>query len=284
MAQLLQGLGQLEDRYKAVLCDVWGVVHNGVDVYRQADDALTQFRAAGGRVVLITNSPRRHIGVEQQLGEMGVSPAMRDAVVTSGDVTRTLIQRGPEQVFHLGPERDQPLFAGLDRTMVPLEEAETIVCTGLFEDEMETPDDYAAMLAIARERSLPFICANPDIVVERGERMIWCAGALARAYQAIGGLVHVAGKPHAPIYKLAMETLADISSAPIAAEDILCIGDGLPTDVKGANDKGLDLLYTSAGIHAGEYGDTEQPDEGRLHRFLADNGAHAAFWMPRLVW
>ena len=267
--------------YDVVLSDVWGVLHNGVRAYREAGHALSQARRNGAAVVLITNSPRPREGVAPQLASLGVPPEAFDAIITSGDVTRALIAAGPERVFHLGPRRDLPLFDGTGASVVGEEDAEAVVCTGLFDDETETPADYAAMLSRFRDRNLPMIVANPDIVVERGERLIWCAGALARDYRAIGGETRVAGKPHAPIYRAALaEAERALGRTPLAP---LAIGDGMPTDVRGALDYGLPLLFIAGGIHQSEYGGVEA-DPDRLAAFLAENGAATGVvgWMPRL--
>lgn len=283
-AKRLSGLQEIAGDYRAILCDVWGVLHNGVDIYPRSSEALANFRHGGGRVVMITNSPRRSSGVKAQLAEMGVRDDAFDDIVSSGDVTRALIEESSGPVFHLGPDRDLPLYEGLAAERVDLDQATAIVCTGLFDDETETPEDYRTLLGEAAERHLPFICANPDIVVERGARLIWCAGALARLYDEMGGETRLAGKPHSPIYRVARERLAGLANGPVPDASILAIGDGMPTDVAGAIGAGLDLLYISAGIHAGEYGPADNPDETALEAFLAAHKANPNFWLPRLVW
>ena len=284
MSQRLGGLNELSGRYKGILCDVWGVLHNGVAVYPEAADALARFRAAGGHVVMITNSPRPRDGVVAQLRELGVSEDVYDEVVTSGDVTRDLITQTSGGVFHLGPERDLPLFAGLDFEIVPAEAAKSIVCSGLFDDESESPDDYVELLTTLVERKLPFICANPDIVVERGDRLIWCAGSLAKLYADLGGEVRIAGKPHPPIYALASSVMNNVAGQIVDKSELLAIGDGMPTDVAGAQAFGSSLLYISGGIHAREYGPTDAPDEKLLTEFLKAQNARPNYWLPRLSW
>ncbi len=278
------GLVEIAPTYKGILSDVWGVVHNGQSVYRNSIDAFTAYRKQGGRVVLITNSPRPKVGVGQQLKDMGVPDDCYDDIATSGDVTRVLISKAEGPVFHLGPDRDLPLFEGLDVELCDGADAQTIVCTGLIDDEKETPQDYIHILSAYVRRGVPLICANPDLVVERGDRLIWCAGSLARLYEQLGGVTRVAGKPHKPIYDLAFEKLQAVTDVEIAKADAIAIGDGMPTDVAGAQSNGYDLLYISAGIHSGEYGNPDAPDEGKLHEFLENNGATPKFWMPRLSW
>jgi len=278
------GLLEIAPDYKGILSDVWGVVHNGQSVYQSSVDALAAYRAQGGRVVLITNSPRPNQGVRQQLKKLGVRDDSYDEIATSGDVTRVLISKAEGPIFHLGPERDLPLFEGLDVELCDGADAQTIVCTGLIDDNKETPQDYTHILSAYVRRGVPFICANPDLVVERGDRLIWCAGSLARLYEQLGGVTRVAGKPHKPIYDLAFEKLQSVSKEELAKSDALAIGDGMPTDVAGAQSNGYDLLYISAGIHSGEYGDPDAPDEKALYGFLDKNGATPNFWMPRLSW
>ena len=280
--ETIDSLEDLSGRYAAILSDVWGVVHNGEAAFPDAARALAAARATGIAVVLVTNSPRPHDDVETQLRAFGVPDDAWDRVVTSGDVTRDLIAAGPRRIFHLGPERDYPIFEGLDVELVEDFEAQAVVCTGLFDDESETPEDYTEFLRRLRARNLPFICANPDIVVERGERLIWCAGALARDFGQLGGRTLIAGKPHAPIYRAALKAVAEVLGRDIGREQVLAIGDGMATDVKGAADSGIDVLYVSGGIHARDYGEPEQPDPAMLRTFLDRHGYRPVAVIPRL--
>jgi HAD superfamily hydrolase (TIGR01459 family) len=279
---MIDTLDALAGGYKAILSDVWGVVHNGVRSSPDACAALSRARSKGLAVVLITNAPRLRREVEAQLLSLGVTRDTYDELVTSGDVTRDLIAAGPRRVFHLGPDRDMTIYEGLDVEPTDEFEADAVVCTGLFDDETETPDDYAEMLRRLRSRDLPFICANPDIVVERGERLVWCAGALARDYGLLGGRTLIAGKPHRPIYEAALKAAGRILGRDVERNEVLAIGDGVMTDVKGAEQAGIDVLYVSAGIHAREYGETHQPDLDRLTAFLDKHGQHPVAVIPRL--
>lgn len=285
MAGLPQSITSLEAvsrRYSAVLCDVWGVIHNGVEAFPEAVAALAAAREQGLAVVLITNAPRPRDGVIAQLANLGVPATAWDRVVTSGDVTRDLIRSGPRRVFHIGPDRDFPIYDGLDVELVEEFEASSVVCTGLFDDETETPDDYAEMLQRLRARNLPFICANPDIVVERGHELIWCAGALARDYGQLGGRTLVSGKPHRPIYEAALLAAGEVLGRDVGKAEALAIGDGMFTDVKGATDNGFDALYVSGGIHARDYGDPHAPDPAQLAAFLDKHGYAPVATIPRL--
>lgn len=281
-ADRIDSLQEIEGRYGVILSDVWGVVHNGVRAFSDASQALAAARARGLAVVLITNAPRPRAEVQAQLDILGVPRDAYDRIVTSGDVTRDLIKVGARRVFHLGPERDLSIYDGLDVDIVEEFEASAVVCTGLFDDDVETPDDYADMLRRLRARDLPFICANPDIVVEKGDRLIWCAGALARDYAQLGGRTQIAGKPHSPIYVAALAAAAEVLGRPVSEKEALAIGDGVLTDVKGAEQNGIDILYVTGGIHAREYGETLEPDAALLAAFLEKHGHHPVAVIPRL--
>jgi HAD superfamily hydrolase (TIGR01459 family) len=278
----IESLDVLTDRYEALLCDVWGVVHNGVEAFPDACRALARARARGVVVVLITNSPRPREGVEAQLAALGVPDDCWDRVVTSGDVTRDLIREAPRKLFHVGSDRDLPIYDGLDCELVEEFEADAVVCTGLMDDETETPEDYADMLRRFRSRNLPFICANPDIVVERGDRLIWCAGALARDYGQLGGRTLISGKPHRPIYEAALRVVGELLGREADRSKTLAIGDGMLTDIKGATDNDIDALYVSGGIHARDYGEAHDPDPKLLAAFLEKHGQQPVAVIPRL--
>jgi HAD superfamily hydrolase (TIGR01450 family) len=282
MNKRIESFREIAGNYDVALCDVWGVLHNGVNAYKGADTALEAARGEGVAVVLITNSPRIAPRVIEQLREIGISDGAYDRIVTSGDVTRHLVAEGPRKVFLLGPERDTGILEGLDVERVDAVEAESIVCTGFFDDETETPDDYTDMLRAFRARGVPMICANPDLVVERGHRMIPCAGAMAAYYDRMGGETRIAGKPHKPIYDAAIAAAREVRGE-FALSRVLAIGDGMPTDVRGALDYGLDLLYISHGIHAREYVVDGHTDEAALGAFLAREQASPRWWMPRLA-
>lgn len=266
-------------RYDAVFCDVWGVIHNGVHAFGEALSALKKARQSGKAVILITNSPRPRQGVVLQLASLKIGADFYDDIVTSGDATRYLIKEAPKKIFHIGPERDLSLFDGLDVELCEEFEAAAVVCTGLFDDENETPDDYVELLQRLRSRNLPFICANPDIIVHHGDKELWCAGALARAYEQLGGRTLIAGKPHRPIYDLAMKKLAE-NKGHVEKKRILAIGDGILTDIKGGQQYGLDTLYISGGIHQNEYVKNGKVDPSLLIEFLDKFGSHpvATMW------
>ncbi|WP_209739876.1 TIGR01459 family HAD-type hydrolase [Aureimonas populi] len=269
-------LGEIVGNYDAILCDVWGVVHDGVVKSPEAEAALIAARGKGLEVVLVTNSPRLSAGVQAQLDALAVSRQAYDRIVTSGDATRVLIQQGPRRLFHIGPARDADIFEGLDIELVGEEEAQAVVATGLTDDESETPEDYAGLLARMAARGLPFVCANPDIVVHRGERLVYCAGALGRGYGEAGGTVRLAGKPHRPIYEVALAGLKHPNPR------LLCIGDGLFTDVAGAAAIGADALFVREGIHRDELRAADG-DVAALAAELAGRGVAARYVIPQLV-
>ncbi len=282
LPRMTGSLDEIAGGYSALLCDVWGVVHNGERAFAEASAALSRARVNGKAVILITNAPRPHPDVEAQLDALGVPAEAYDRVVTSGDVTRDLIAIGPRMVFHIGPDRDMTIYDGLDVELCEEPEASVVVCTGLYDDEAETPEDYGELLQRLRSRNLPFICANPDVVVERGDRLIWCAGALARDFGQLGGRTLISGKPHRPIYEAALKAAGEVLGREIGAQDVLAIGDGALTDLKGASQNGIDALYVSGGIHARDYGETLEPDLPRLAAFLEKHGHEPVAVIPRL--
>jgi HAD superfamily hydrolase (TIGR01459 family) len=271
--------------YDVALCDVWGVVHNGLAATPETGDALARFRARGGTVVLITNAPRPNAFVRRMLDRLEVDPAAYDDVVSSGDVTLEVVRaRAGQRVFHIGPERDTPLFDGLDAPLAPLEAADYVVCSGLFNDDGETPDDYAELLARMRARALLMVCANPDVVVERGDRLLYCAGAIADRYRELGGEVLYAGKPYRPIYERALAKAEEARGAPVPLGRVLAIGDSVRTDLTGATAFGVDFLFVTSGIHAEELGARENPDASVLSNMFAEARLSPRAVMRRLAW
>jgi HAD superfamily hydrolase (TIGR01459 family) len=252
---LLDRFSTVAPRYDVVLCDIWGVVHDGIAAHADACDALMRYRAAGGIVVLITNAPRPSPWVVRQLDRLGVPPDAYDDVMTSGDLTRDVVaSRNGEAVFHIGPQRDLTIFDGLGVRLATADAADYAVCSGLFHEEKETPDDYRDLAAAMRARGLFMVCANPDLVVERGTERFYCAGAIADLYAAMGGDVLYTGKPHRPIYDAALAKAAGVRGASTEPARTLAIGDSLRTDMTGARALGIDGLFVSGGIHAHELG------------------------------
>lgn len=270
------------DRYDVIFCDVWGVIHNGIVAFPAAVRALTLAIKAGKTVILLTNSPRRNESVVEQLHQLNIESSAYSRVVTSGDATRGLIANAPRKIFHIGPDRDLSLYDDLDVELTEEFEAQAVVVTGLFDDAVETPEDYNDMLKRIRARNLPMICANPDITVHRGSQLIWCAGALARDYAVLGGRTLIAGKPHRPIYELALHQAEELLGKTLDKSRILAIGDGVLTDVKGAEQFDLDVLYISGGIHRDDYMGEGGFDRLALDAFLKKHGFHPAFFMEAL--
>ncbi|MDD1523193.1 MULTISPECIES: TIGR01459 family HAD-type hydrolase [Bradyrhizobium] len=256
-----EGLRELVGGVEVVLSDIWGVVHNGLESFPEACEALHTYRSRGGTVILITNAPRPADSVQRQLRKLGVPDETYDAIVSSGDLTRLYVAEHPgRKMFWLGPERDNSIYRGLDAATAPLEEADYIVCTGLYDDETETAEDYRGMMLKARERKLTLVCANPDIVVERGDRLIYCAGAIAELYRELGGEVIFYGKPHRPIYERAMALAGERQGYQIDRKKVLAIGDSVRTDLTGAREFGIDCLFVTRGIHAEEFEGLDQLD------------------------
>ena len=281
----VDGLAQVEGK-DVLFCDVWGVVHNGVAHNPAACAALTRFRQGGGTVVLVSNAPRPFTDIVPQLQRLGVPDSAFDRIVTSGDVTRTLIGARAGQPMHfIGPERDLSLFAGLDAPFTGIAEAAYCVCTGLEDDESETVADYAGRLRAMADRGLEIICANPDLVVERGQRLVPCGGALGVAYEEIGARVTYPGKPWRPIYEMALAIAESERKAPVALSRCLAIGDAIRTDVAGAVGYGIDVLMVLSGIHGHELLEQDQPlDQVRIRTWLKSQDFHPGFVIRSLSW
>jgi HAD superfamily hydrolase (TIGR01459 family) len=283
----VSGLEEIAPRYDVILCDVWGVIHNGIQASKPAYEALMRFREAGGCAILITNAPRPGSAVVGQLDRLAVPRSAYDGVITSGDLTRTIIaERRDQALLHIGPERDKPIFAGLEVRFAAIEDADYVVCSGLYDDTRETPADYRPTLKRMCERGLWMLCANPDLVVERGHEMIPCAGSIAQAYEELGGEVFYAGKPHRPIYEMALATAARLTGRErIDPARVLAVGDAIRTDIAGAARFGIPSLLVARGIHAGEL----KLHEGELasahvQDWLGRQAARPDAVMDRLVW
>ena len=277
----IDGLSEIADRFDALLCDAWGVIHNGVTLFPGVEEALSNFRAQRGPVVILTNAPRPSSIIPAQLDRIGLSRAAYDAVVTSGDATRAAIEKQlPGAVYRLGPDKDEALYDGLQADFAPLDRADFIVCTGLFDDMRETPDDYRELLSQAAARGLPMVCANPDIVVRWGDRLIYCAGALAEAYEKLGGAVVYGGKPYPPIYDVACDRLDRIAGKRLDRGRILAIGDGVKTDIAGAARNGFPALFIAGagGVHE------DGGDADAVARALSRAGVAADYAAKGLFW
>jgi HAD superfamily hydrolase (TIGR01459 family) len=282
MTEIIASLSQISTRYDAVFCDLWGCLHNGKTPFPAAVAALQAFRAQGGRVVLLTNAPRPNSSIVKQLDDMGVPRDAWDLVVSSGDATQQALLSGAvgTRVYLIGALKDEPFFTDFSEDLqslaaqteiqrVALKDATGIVCTGLADDLTETPADYRATLLMGKTLDLPMLCANPDIIVDMGDKRLYCAGALAADYEEMGGTVMYFGKPHPPIYDLARRRLAAMGLRDDAG--ILCIGDGIGTDVQGAMGEGLDVLFVTGGIAAAEFGaDSANPNTDLLETWLSE--------------
>lgn len=282
---LINGLSAVADRYDVLLSDVWGVIHNGRESFKAACEALVRWRAERGPVILISNAPRPSSAVHSQLDQLGVPREAWSAFISSGDATRILLSaRAPGPAWAIGPEKDAPLYEGLDLAFAGPDAAAFISCTGPYDDDVEGPDDYEERFKVALERGLPMICANPDLVVQKGDRLIYCGGALAQRYEQMGGQVIMAGKPHAPIYELCLAEAQLILGKPLDRSRVLCIGDAVITDAKGANDQGLDVLFVASGIHGAETIGADGVNAQAVEGLLAKDGAKATYAIADLAW
>jgi HAD superfamily hydrolase (TIGR01459 family) len=267
--RFVERLRDLVDGVEVVLSDIWGVVHNGLEAFPEACEALQAYRDSGGTVILVTNAPRPADSVQRQLRKLGVADKVYDAIVSSGDLTRHYVAGHPGQkVFLIGSERHDTIHRGLDLTLSPLEQADYILCAGLFDDETETAEDYRAMMLKARERGLTLICANPDIVVERGDRLIYCAGAIAELYRELGGEVIFYGKPHRPIYERAVALAAEHGGHEVRLDRVLAIGDSVRTDLAGAHGFGIECLFVTRGIHSEDFEGIDQLDPASVRELF----------------
>ena len=277
----LPGIADLVPNYDVILSDVWGVIHNGVATWPSAAEALTRAREAGLTVILVSNAPRPHTIVRQQLNRLEMPVAGYDDVVTSGDVTRRLMETRYKgaRVTHIGPEKDKPLVDGLPVTFTGDDEAQVCLCSGPLDDQVETPEDYRERLKALADRQIPMIVANPDKVVDMGSKLIYCAGALADLYEEMGGETIVLGKPFAPIYEAALEMAGNPAPA-----RVLALGDSERTDLRGAHEQGIDCLFFTGGIHAGAFGPSTMPNPARVSAFLEASPYNTVGWMARLAW
>jgi HAD superfamily hydrolase (TIGR01459 family) len=284
MTATIAGLSALASRYDVLLCDIWGVVHNGHEAFPAACAALTRWIAQAGPVILISNAPRPEAAVAIQLDSLCVPREAWTAIVTSGDVSRDLLAaRAPGPAWRIGPAKDDSLFEGLGLEFSEPGTAKFIACSGPNDEDTETPEDYREALAAAAARGLTMICANPDVLVQRGDRLIYCAGALAQLYKSLGGPVIEAGKPYPPIYDLALERAEQAFGASLDRRRVLAVGDGVATDLAGARTQGLDVLFVADGVHAPEVLDASgRIDPVALERLIGD--CKPAFVTRSLVW
>lgn len=268
---LIDRLDAITSRYDALICDVWGVLHNGVRVSRAANAALAAARARGLAVVMLTNAPRPAADIAAFIAQLGGTDDAWDAIVSSGGVTRSIMtEQGDKPFHHIGPSRDVTVFAGLKARNVALADADYVLCTGLLNDETETAEDYRGTLEVMLASRLPLICANPDIVVERGHKLIPCAGAIADLYERMGGPVTWVGKPYPLVYDVARREVERILGRPVEKSRLLGIGDAVRTDIAGARGFGIDSLFVLDGIHSMEFGPAGRDfSAAGLHGFLA---------------
>ncbi len=296
MTRIIASLAEVSAQYDVLFCDLWGCLHDGKRPFPDAVAALRAFRAKGGVVLLLTNAPRPKPSVVSQLDRIGVPRDSYDEVVSSGDAAQYALITGAvgRRVHHIGPDKDKVFFTDLSDdlrpiaateppiSLVPLQDAEGLVVTGLFDDLTETPADYRATLLLAKTKGLPLLCANPDIIVDFGDKRLYCAGAIAQAYDAMGGHSLYFGKPHPPIYDLARRRLAALPGSPDDPQ-ILAIGDGITTDVQGAMGENLDVIFVTGGISGDAFGpDLDSPSKDLLQSWLDDRQMAPTYSLGRL--
>ena len=243
-----EGLKSIINRYDLFFIDLWGVVHNGIELYENSINVLDNLAAAKKDFILLTNAPRPNATVINFLKKMGLKKYFEN-VFTSGEAAHKYLisDLGKKNFFHIGPPRDFDLFKNIEKNNVlNIEDADYFLCTGLFEDQENDLNYYKKLLS--NHTSKKMICTNPDLIVDRGEEREYCAGSVAKSFEEIKGEVIYFGKPHPPVYNL---------STNIINKKVLCIGDNLNTDIKGANIQNFDSLLITNGIHRKEILDTE---------------------------
>ena len=291
MSLIIKNLNDLRNQYSLLFCDVWGCVHNGIEAFKSADLALTAFRKSGGIVVLLTNAPRPAKAVKRQLDKIGLSDDSYDHIVTAGDAALEFIKKNNlgKKIYHVGPAKDKSFFDTLFSTsgtygfsLTPLQKADFIVCTGLFNDQTETPENYRSIFKRAKAQKLSMICTNPDVFVDFGEKRLFCAGALALSYKEIGGEVYSFGKPFDEIYNFARKLLRE-NNVLMNDTEILCIGDGIHTDIKGANNQKIHSLFIANGLEKENLINQDGLlDESKLENFLKKKSEKPDFVIENL--
>ncbi len=283
--RILAGLSEIAGGFDAALVDAWGVIHNGRAPFRAALEACRRFRAERGPVIVISNAPRPSADIPGQLLRLGAGDDFYDAIVTSGDATRAeLAARAPGPAYRLGPPKDLRLYEDTGLGFAGIEDAAFISCTGPVDEDADRPEDYAPLFERAVARGLDMVCANPDLVVQKGDRLILCAGALARQFEIQGGRAIHCGKPHAPIYALALARAAEARGKPVAPARVIAIGDGPDTDLAGAERQGFASLFIADGIHGAEVMEGGAIEAGRVAGLLRDRGRRADYAMTALAW
>ena len=280
MVSIIKNFNQIAHNYKAIFCDLWGCIHNGRESFKEGLEALLKFRNSGGYVILVTNAPRPSEFVTGFLDKLGITKKFYDAIVTSGDATKFSVQTGDfgYDIYHIGPTRDLCFFNSERNSapnsstinLVSMSKASSIICTGLFNDQTETPSDYADIIKLGVKNKLPLLCANPDIQVDFGSQRLWCAGAIAERYTKAGGESIYFGKPHKPIYELSMSKLFEINPS-ITKKEIICVGDGLLTDILGGVSHGLDTLFVAGGLSGQDTGvidGVKSPSQNKLNELF----------------
>jgi HAD superfamily hydrolase (TIGR01459 family) len=282
---VLQNAQEIGRNYDAWMVDLWGVMHDGMNAIDSAVEACERFRNEGGIVVLISNAPRPYPYVREQIEGYGVPASVDDGIVTSGDVAQALISMNlDKRFFFIGPERDRSLFDGFDVELVDLEDAELVMMSGIIDDSNETPEDYRAVLEDLSERELPMICANPDIKVERGDEVIYAAGAVAQLYEQMGGQVVYTGKPFQPIYDMGHARINELSGRTVPRERILAIGDGVDTDIKGAVMAGIDPLFIPSPVYLKDHNREGGLAASAVSKLFQDRDFRPIACLPRLQW
>lgn len=285
----LPGFAPLADRYSGFILDLWGVIHDGVNAFPHSVETLRHLRDARKRTLLLSNVPRPNDAVRTMMRRMGIEDSLYTGILTSGEAVRRALRSPPDlwwaelgnRVFHLGPERDRPVFEGLPLQLVATPgEADFVLNTG--PDDHRSPTDIAefeAVLQACHQHRLKMICGNPDLEVIRGGERVLCAGALAARYVDFGGDVRALGKPDPAIYQPVLQELA------LPPADVLAVGDSLRTDIAGAAGVDIAACWVLDGIHGADLKTADGLfDTGSAERMAYRNGVDPIATIPRFVW
>ena len=290
MTNVIKTFSEISDKYTAVICDLWGCLHNGVESFPEALRALEDFKASNGKVVLVTNAPRPIANVEHQIASLGIKETHYDMLLTSGELTSNYIDKISENqlsIFHIGGKRHHSIYKDMiheKKISIEVENiahSDLIVCTEPFNPSKDQLSDYDNTLKAGIDKDLTLLCANPDLVVDVGDKREMCAGSLALMYKEMGGNVIYFGKPHKNIYQEVYSFLNKVCDSKV--KSILCIGDGLTTDIRGANNEKLDSLLVVGGLlkkkHLIEKRNNTILDERKLNQTIEDNEVHVDYAM-----
>lgn len=273
----ITNFAEISHNYDALICDVWGVLHNGQKLFDGVEECLKRFKKENKIIILLSNAPRPSLYVKKMLDNLNFNEECYDKIITSGDLTKKSLNSNifGRNCYHIGPDRDLNIFDDVEVSRVEFEAADFIFVTGLFDDENEDENDYLELLLLAKERGMKLICANPDLLVQRGNKLIPCAGSISKKYYDMGGESINIGKPYSPIFEEAISSINRLNN--LVDNKIMVIGDGLDTDIKGANIVGLDSLLVLGGLFSNNSRD-------KILESIENKGIYPNYYINELIW